>query len=115
MPTVAVLNALREAEPDIWLTLMTRLPRAAFSERLVEAACNGTRVLYVERGVWPEEPYLIPWIEAHGCAAAISRAAWERGAFAADLDGLLIRPVGRPATPGGNAQAATAIVELLRG
>ena len=35
MPTVAVLNALRQAEPDMRLRRMTRLLRAAFSQRLV--------------------------------------------------------------------------------
>jgi len=34
MPTVAVLNALRHVLPELSLTLMTRLPRAAFVERL---------------------------------------------------------------------------------
>ncbi len=80
----------------------------------VEAACNATRVLYVQRGVWPEEPYLVPWLEEHGCAAAISRQTWQRGAFADDLSGLLARPLKTPALPSGNAEAATAIAGLWR-
>lgn len=37
-----------------------------------EAACNGATVLYVSRGDWPEQPYLVHWLNHHARAKALT-------------------------------------------
>jgi hypothetical protein len=71
-----------------------------------EAACNGTRVLYVARPDWPESPYLEPWLATRVPARPIDRQAFEDGAFVEPLRELLAAPLPlhRPAP----ASAATA-------
>jgi UDP-N-acetylglucosamine:LPS N-acetylglucosamine transferase len=79
-----------------------------------EAACNGTPVLYVAREDWPEEPYLIAWLEAHGSCRRISRAQSRTGEFADDLLELVAQPRHHPVQPSGIAQAADYLFQLLR-
>lgn len=52
----------------------------------VEAACNGTPVLYVNRPDWPESPALIDWLARHGLCCEVSRQALEQGRVAQELD-----------------------------
>ena len=80
---------------------------------IVEAACHAIPALYVRRGSWPEEPYLLAWFDAHGTARELSRAALARGELApalAALWGMARRPA-VPAT--GNHEAAERIAALL--
>ena len=49
--------------------LFTKSGYGAFAE----AACNATRVLYVGRDDWPEEPWLSRWLTEHGNALKIDR------------------------------------------
>ena len=79
----------------------------------IEACCSATRTLYVERGTWPEEPHLVPWLHRHGCAASIDRKTWEAGAYADELLELFERPVPTPPKPTGNEEAANALIEMM--
>lgn len=38
-----------------------------------EAACAGVPVLYVSRGDWPEEPYLVEWLRQNGVCLEVER------------------------------------------
>jgi hypothetical protein len=79
-----------------------------------EAACNGIPVLYVAREDWPEEPYLITWLEAHGACRGISRAQSTSGEFAEQLLQLFKQPKQDLVQPSGIVQAAEHLVQLLR-
>jgi hypothetical protein len=79
----------------------------------VEAACNGTAMLYVQRGCWPEAPYLIEWLHRHGRALALTRAALERGAIAAALEQVWRLPAPNPPAARGAAEAASACLRAL--
>lgn len=57
-----------------------------------EAACNGIPVLYVRRGHWPEEPYLIEWLAHHGRCLEIEREELQQGALAGPLERLFALP-----------------------
>lgn len=50
-----------------------------------EAACAGIPVLYVSRGDWPEQPYLVNWLERNGRCLEVSRPALETGKEAVEL------------------------------
>ncbi|HRD66422.1 MAG TPA: hypothetical protein PKY50_09730 [Candidatus Competibacter sp.] len=89
--------------------LFTKPGYGAFAE----AACNGTRVLYVERDDWPEEPWLSRWLAGCGNGVKIDRRQLAAGDLAGSLRELLDRPVGSPVAPSGVAEAADWLERLL--
>jgi UDP:flavonoid glycosyltransferase YjiC (YdhE family) len=54
-----------------------------------EAACNGIPVLYVPRGDWPEEPYLVDWLAKQVPTRAVSVEDFAAGRIAGPLQELL--------------------------
>ncbi len=54
-----------------------------------EAACNATAVLYTRRPDWPEDSYLVHWLEGVGASREISREQLLSGDFAPALTTLL--------------------------
>jgi len=71
---------------------------------LVEAVCNGTAVVSVERPDWPETPYLQGWAERFGHAVFVPRRVrWVDDALSAVLSlpegarPLPVEPAGGPA------------------
>lgn len=79
----------------------------------VEAACAGVPVLYVSRHNWPEEPYLVQWLQQNGACHEVERDALQRGAIRKELEELLAMPGGRPLLPSGASEAAGYLVGLL--
>ena len=82
--------------------LLTKPGYGAFTE----AACNGVPVLYVERGDWPESPWLEDWLKAHGRSRQISRQALHQGRLADTLEQLLSLPPKPRPRPNGIGQGA---------
>ena len=78
-----------------------------------EAGCNGIALLYVERGDWPEEPYLIPWLQQAGHCARISRKQLASGDFIDNLQELWQQPKKTPIKAEGISQAAQTLKKLL--
>ncbi|MFA9462000.1 hypothetical protein [Thiohalorhabdus methylotrophus] len=82
---------------------------------LVEAACHGVDVLYLPRGDWPEEPYLLGWLHAHARCREITRDELERGHLAGALEHVARQaPLPRPA-PTGAEEGADILLGLLPG
>lgn len=54
-----------------------------------EAVVNQIPALCVQRGDWPEEPYLATWHQAHGEVVFVDWAEIQSGAFESQLQGLL--------------------------
>lgn len=79
-----------------------------------EAALNATPVLYLRRTDWPEEPYLIAWLKAHGACLEVERGNLMRGNVADELRALFALPTLTPPLPSGAAQAADVLVAMLR-
>lgn len=89
--------------------LFTKPGYGAFTE----AACNGTRVLYVERDDWPEEPWLSRWLLEQGNGVKIDRRQLTTGALLEPLQELLAQPAKPPVSPTGVAEAAAWLERLL--
>jgi len=79
-----------------------------------EAACAGKPVLYVLRPDWPEERYLIDWLNKHCRCRPLDPARLRSGRFVDDVISLLDSPqAARPPKPTGTADAVAAISRLL--
>ena len=80
---------------------------------IVEAACNGTDILYLPRGDWPEEPFLEAWMADNARSETVSREALESGDLGPALAALQERP--RPHRPeaSGAGEAAEGLLGLL--
>ena len=81
--------------------LFTKPGYGAFTE----AACNGTRVLYVARDDWPEEPWLSDWLREHGNAVKISQRQLAMGDLAEPLAALSAQPAKPSVVPTGVSEA----------
>ncbi len=88
--------------------LFTKPGYGAFAE----AACNGTRVLYVERDDWPEEPWLSHWLLEHGNGVKIDRRQLATGDLAEPLRELLTQPIKPSPAPSGIAEAVDCLDQL---
>ncbi|HEY6093542.1 MAG TPA: hypothetical protein VIU93_01185 [Gallionellaceae bacterium] len=62
-----------------------------------EAACSGVPLLYVSRRDWPEEPFLVQWLQQHAVCREVSREQAQAGELAEALSALWDAP--RPARP----------------
>lgn len=80
---------------------------------IVEAVCNGTRVVYCERPDWPETAGMDGWARATGRAMMIGRSDLAEGSYGDRLLALLDGPAPAPVEPSGVAAAAELIAGLL--
>lgn len=80
---------------------------------VAEAGCHNVPTLYVARGTWPEEPYLVAWLAQVGTARELPRDTLDSGWLAADLQALWAMPRKNPPAATGNDEAARLIAELL--
>lgn len=80
-----------------------------------EAACAGVPVLYVTRGDWPEEPYLVSWLKQHTACVEVARSALQTGQLAQQLEQLWGMPRPPAPIPNGAQQAAAYLRDLLTG
>lgn len=76
-----------------------------------EAACAGVPVLYVSRRDWPEEPYLVQWLEQNDVCREVERSRLQSG----DLEGALRDLWTQPKPPLPVASGAEEAAELLAG
>ena len=76
-----------------------------------EAACNATPMLYVTRGDWPEEPYLVDWLEQHARCRQLQRDKFERGELAEALTQLLCMAPRTKINPSGINDAADMLAQ----
>jgi hypothetical protein len=80
-----------------------------------EAACAGVPVLYVPRGDWPEEPYLVDWLAERVATRAVSADDFAAGRIAEPLRALLAAGPAEPVPPTGVGEAAELLAGLLCG
>lgn len=80
---------------------------------LVEAAGNGTAVLYQRRDNWPEQEALIEWLQHHARCAEITADQLRTGQLADTLDHLLAHAVPPLPTFCGIDEAVTHLTALL--
>lgn len=80
----------------------------------VEAACQGTPMLYAARPDWPEQTPLVRWLHAHGRALQVGDAALRRGALADVLAALWAQPARLPVVADGADQVAALLAAHCR-
>ncbi len=80
---------------------------------VAEVVCNQIPVLYAKRHDWPEEPFLVEWLEKHGNAKEISREQLEQGDIEESLRELWRQPIKPSMQPVGINQAIETILSLI--
>ncbi len=78
-----------------------------------ETACAGVPVLYVSRRDWPEQPYLVQWLQQHGACLEVQREALLAGELGNALDQLWAMPKPPAPAPSGISEAADYLAALL--
>lgn len=78
-----------------------------------EAAAIGIPVAYVSRDDWPEQPYLVEWLQHRVACAELPRADWDSGNLEPTLRPLLEQGHRTPVPPDGVAQAADVLCQFL--
>ncbi|WP_298607155.1 hypothetical protein [uncultured Thiothrix sp.] len=79
-----------------------------------EAVVNQIPALCVQRGDWPEEPYLFAWHQEHGEVAFVDWQAIQTGKFVGQLQSLLATKWTKASVvPSGAAEAAQIIQQIL--
>jgi hypothetical protein len=82
---------------------------------IVEAACQGTRVLLQERPDWPETECMMAWLKEHGCFASVSTRAMVTGNIGTNVEDLLEHHVPTPfPQPIGADEAAKIIMGFIK-
>jgi len=71
-----------------------------------EAACAGVPVLYLTRHDWPEEPYLVQWLQQNVACMEVARDTLQAGELGAALQRLWSLPLLPRPDASGAAQAA---------
>lgn len=79
----------------------------------VEAAGSGVPLLYVRRDDWPEQEFLIEWLQENGVCDEVSLPALTSGAWVETMDRLLERPPRQAIVPTGAMEAARLLAEYL--
>jgi hypothetical protein len=74
-----------------------------------EAACAGVPLLYVTRRDWPEEPYLVQWLQQNAACLEVERGALRAGELGNVLQQLWALP--RPPKP--DATGAVEVAQFL--
>lgn len=111
-PDVTVFESLNLAFPEVLAAADALVTKPGYGS-FVEAGASGVPVLYVRRFDWPEEPYLIDWLQRHTRTGEIARTELEQGAMAAALSALWEQPSVSPATPTGANEAAQLLARCL--
>lgn len=111
-PDAVVLESLNMEFVDVLASCDVLLCKPGYGS-FAEAACNGIPVLYVSREDWPEEPWLVAWLEQYGSGRRIERHALESGDFAGALLDLLAQPKPVPVEPEGIRQAGDYLLSML--
>lgn len=78
----------------------------------VEAACNGTPMLYALREDWPEQQALVEWFAREARGIAISADSLRGGRFMPALRDLLDLPARKPPQPAGVEEAAALLAGM---
>jgi len=98
---------------DLFASCDAMITKAGYGA-FVGAGCCGLPILYAERGDWPEEPWLVSWLQRVGRAESIDWQTLSQGEFQAALDALLQQSPKPAAEANGAAMALEHIETLFR-
>lgn len=111
-PGVSAIEPLGYHFSDLLRSVDVVLTKPGYGT-FAEAACNGTRLLYVRRDDWPEQDCLINWLKVHGCCREVSDADLMSGRLHEALASLLAQTLPQPPLPLGAEQAAEVLLSTL--
>ncbi len=111
-PDAISADALGVSFPDLLRSGDALVGKPGYGS-FAEAACNGTPTLYIRRVDWPEEPYLIRWLQQHGRCLEIRRAQFDRGDLGDSLASVWSAPRPPLVEPIGIEEATDYLVPLL--
>ncbi|HRI90577.1 MAG TPA: hypothetical protein PLS93_02865 [Accumulibacter sp.] len=78
-----------------------------------EAACNDTPLLYLRREDWPEQDFLIDWLQVHGRCREVSAADLLSGRLRPVLESVWSQAAPPTPQPSGADEAAAALLPWL--
>jgi len=78
----------------------------------VEAAYAGVPIIYVSRGAWPEQPYLVEWLKQNGVGIEVGQETLEQGAMQSVLD-VAFSAGRKPAIVGSGVHEAADILQSM--
>jgi hypothetical protein len=111
-PDAVALESLGMPITDVMRSGVVLLGKPGYGS-IAECVCNTTPMLYLMRHDWPEEPYLLEWLQQHGRGLAIDSHAVETGDLGAALEELLAQPAKPAVEPSGIQEAAEHLRSLL--
>lgn len=112
LPRLHAIEATGLAYLDLLCSVDALVTKPGYGS-FAEAACNGVPALYVRRPGWPEEPFLVDWLERNARCLEVDRALFESGELTAHLERLWALPPRPTLAPTGIAQAAEVLASLL--
>lgn len=111
-PDAIALEMLSMPITDVLRSGVVLLGKPGYGS-IAECGCNGTPMLYLMRHDWPEEPYLLEWLQQHGRGLAIESHILETGNLSAALEELLAHPTKPAVEPSGIQEAAEQLRSLF--
>jgi hypothetical protein len=111
-PDIASVPALGWPFPDLLSSVDVVVTKPSYGT-VAEATCNGARVLYLRRGDWAEETYLVDWLQRHAVCREIEMKALEGGEFIPALRALLAQPAKPAPAAMGGLEAADVLAAYL--
>jgi len=90
------------------------ITKAAYGT-IVEAACHGVPVIYVDRPDWPETPGLAQWLDDYGNGIRLDRQSYQAGYLADAVEAALNRAPPKRPNPTGGEDTAAIIQSTLAG
>jgi hypothetical protein len=112
-PRVTAIDALGWDFSDLIASVDAVIGKPGYGT-FVEAACNGTPMLYAPRPGWPEQDALIAWLHRHARAVEVDAAALRRGELAAQLQRLWRQPAHHPPSASGSDEVAALLAGLCK-
>jgi hypothetical protein len=106
---VIAFESLQMAFTDVLASCDAIITKPGYGT-FTEAACNGVPVLFVTRQNWPEEPYLVQWLQHNSLCIEIEREALQRGEIADALETLWSKNM--PLRP--KAEGAVEVARFLK-
>jgi UDP:flavonoid glycosyltransferase YjiC (YdhE family) len=111
-PDAVTIQSLKMPFPDVLASCDVFIGKPGYGS-FAEAACNGVPVLYLPRGDWPEEPYLVDWLQRVGRCKAISRAQLVEGHFSTPINEVLALPQRGSVAPTGIEQTSKILAGIM--
>jgi hypothetical protein len=111
-PAISAIEPLGYAFTDLLRSVDAVITKPGYGT-FAEAACNGTRVLYLRRDDWPEQDCLIDWLTIHAACGEVKATDLMTGRLQEPLSRLFAQTRPTPPLPVGADEAAHALLSLL--